>query len=200
MRVLSPSIFICLLIDLTHLGLATPTKILAKQNISLERAFAFSVPTNTVSQCVSVRPRASFDSLHEHPSGWVGRVQKQLSFLPVQIAAGYLTTFYNNVVVQVTSEWVNKPPVNHFTIGWENIQLEFFSATRTVPWNFVIAFAEKMLGETQLGFTGKYEVCENLVFDSHHADMLQVFYLHLPTGEQIFVTLLIPLAAAGALI
>lgn len=166
-RGLCQPIFILLLISVTPSSLASPTRDLAKQDEHSKALFAFSSPTHNTLQHISVRPRANFDSLYELPSGWVGRVQQQMSFLPVQVAAGYLTTFYNNVVVQVRSEWVSKTPVNHFTIGWENIQLDFFSATRTIPWNFVIAFAQKMLGETQLGYVSDISESRDMFYQPY---------------------------------
>jgi len=150
--------FVLLLVGIAPRGLASLTRSSTKLSSHSRPGFTSSSLTPNAFQHVPLDPRTNFDALYELPSGWVGRIQKQLSFLPVQVAAGYLTTFYYNVVVQVTSKWADLPPVNHFTIGWENIRLEFFSASRTIPWNFVIAFAQKMLGETQRGFTGKYNV------------------------------------------
>ena len=63
----------------------------------------------------------------------VGRVDKYLSLLPVQIAAPILESFYNVVIDTVRQKWIEQQPVNSFTITWENIELEFSSATRTIP-------------------------------------------------------------------
>ena len=153
--------FVLLLIGIAPQSLASLTRSSTKLSSHSRLGFAPSSLTPNALQHAPLGPRANSDALYELPSGWVGRIQKQLSFLPVQVAAGYLTIFYYDVVVQVTSEWADLPPVNHFTIGWENIHLEFFSATRTIPWGFVIAFAQKMLGETRRGFTGKYNVHES---------------------------------------
>ncbi|KAF6239413.1 hypothetical protein HO173_002675 [Letharia columbiana] len=121
--------------------------------------------------------------LYELPNGWIGRVDKYLSLLPVQIAASVLESFYNVVIDNVRQKWIQQQqPVNSFTITWANIELEFSSATRTIPWNFVLAFAERLAHLTQRGFVGKY--C--------------IYYIHLPTGEEISIHLLIPLVAAGA--
>lgn len=114
--------------------------------------------------------------LYELPNGWIGRVDKYLSLLPVQIAASVLESFYNVVIDNVTQKWIYMQPVNCFTITWENIELEFSSTTRTIPWSFVLAFAQRLVDVTRRGFVGKYNV----------------YYIHLPTGEEISVQLLIP--------
>lgn len=169
-RLFCLSILILLRISIAPQSLATPTGSSTKLSRRSDPGFVSTSPGQNALQHAPLRPRANFDSIYELPSGWVGRIQRQLSFLPVQVAAGYLTTFYYNVVTQVMSKWVDQPPVNHFTIGWENVQLDFYSATRTIPWDFVIAFAEKMLRETQRGFTGKYNVGRSFAFATRGTD------------------------------
>ena len=63
----------------------------------------------------------------------VGRTEKFLSLLPVEVAASVLENFYNVVIDSVTQKWIQQQPVNSFTITWHNIELEFFSATKTIP-------------------------------------------------------------------
>ena len=62
----------------------------------------------------------------------VGRIDKFLSLLPVQIAASFLENFYNVVIDSVRQKWIQQQPVNHFTITWQNVELEFYSATGTI--------------------------------------------------------------------
>ena len=140
---------------------ASPTKKGSSIPLQLKPGVPLFSQKNQNVRITSLQPRAS-DSVHELPNGWIGRIQKHLLFLPVQAAASILTNFYNRVAHQITAQWIDQPPVNHFIIGWENVQLEFYSVTRTIPWNFILAFAQKMIAETQRGFTGKYDVREFL--------------------------------------
>lgn len=112
----------------------------------------------------------------------IGRVDKYLSLLPAQIAASVLESFYNVVIENVRQRLSQQQPVNSFTIRWENIELEFSSTTRTIPWNFILAFAQRLIESTRRGFIGRYDI----------------YYVHLPTGEEISVQLLIHLIAAAA--
>ena len=63
----------------------------------------------------------------------VGRTEKVISLLPVEVAASVLENFYNVVIDSVRQKWIKQQPVNSFTITWQNIDLEFYSATRTIP-------------------------------------------------------------------
>ena len=63
----------------------------------------------------------------------VGRTEEYLSLLPVEVAASVLEDFYNVVIDSVRQEWIQQQPANSFTITWQNIELEFYSATRTIP-------------------------------------------------------------------
>ena len=63
----------------------------------------------------------------------VGRTEKFLSLLPVEVAASVLEIFYNVVIDSVRQKWIQQQPVNSFTITWQNIELEFYSATGKIP-------------------------------------------------------------------
>ena len=63
----------------------------------------------------------------------VGRTERFHSLLPVEVAASVLESFYNVVIDSVRQKWIQQQPVNSFTITWQNIELEFYSATRTIP-------------------------------------------------------------------
>ena len=63
----------------------------------------------------------------------VGRTEELHSLLPVEVAASVLENFYNAVIDCVRQNWIQQQPVNSFTITWQNIELEFYSATRKIP-------------------------------------------------------------------
>ena len=113
----------------------------------------------------SLRPELPKDkrALYELPNGWIGRFDKYLALIPVQMANQCLQEFYHRVQIRVMDQWISKPPANHFAIDWEGIQIDFFSPTRTVPWDFIIAFLQKMVVDTALGFTGTYDVSQVLL-------------------------------------
>ena len=119
------------------------------------------------------RSRLDTRAIHQLEHGWMGRIEKHLLFLPVQIASQYLAEFYDQVEKTVEEEWISQPPVNSFTVSWSSIQLQFFSATRTIPWSFVLAFARQMVSETQNGYTGTYDVSGGL-FSSKAVIMISV--------------------------
>ena len=102
--------------------------------------------------------RADKRAIYELPNGWIGRFDRYLTLIPVQMASQYLQQFYDQVQGRVLEKWISQPPVNQFTISWNEIQLNFFSPTSPIPWSFVMAFLRKMALETHLGFTGKYDV------------------------------------------
>lgn len=157
-----------------------------------------SLSTDASLQKPQIQARANTHAVYGLPNGWMGRIDSYLSLLPVQIASHHLQEFYNGVTNSVMEKWISQPPVNHFSIGWKNIQLEFFSPTRTVPWNFILGFLQRMARETLQGFTGRYDVSQRLILNEGLLKQPQIFYIHLPTGEQISVTLSIPLVAAAA--
>ena len=136
---------------------------------SLKRNTTFSNPTNKYSKLN--QPDFLQDRIHsevlkrttfELPNGWVGRVDKYLSLIPIQVASQYLQEFYGQVQDRVMEKWISQPPVNEFTIGWGHVQLHLSSPTGTIPWNFILAYLQKMVTETRLGFAGNFEVGDAL--------------------------------------
>ena len=109
-----------------------------------------------------IRPLTVKRVTFELPNGWIGRVDKYLSLIPIQVACQHLQEFYWEVQNRVMERWISQPPVNEFTIRWGEIQLHFSSPTGPIPWRFILAFLQQMVTETHLGFAGNYEVGDSI--------------------------------------
>ena len=150
-----------LILDVVYSSLASPRPLYPSLFSSAAQGWPESVTSASTKGSrnhVILRRHATFSprSVHHLSNGWIGRVDKMASFLPGQVAASYLESFYTGVIDKVLHTWVNESPVTHFSISMDNISLDFISETRTIPWNFVLAFAQQMISQTRNGFIGKY--------------------------------------------
>ena len=80
-----------------------------------------------------IKSAAFHSQMLTHKFVQVGRTEEFRSLLPAEVAASVLEDFYNVIIDSVRQNWMQQQPVNSFTITWQNIELEFYSATRTIP-------------------------------------------------------------------
>lgn len=93
-------------------------------------------------------------------SGWDLRLQTTFTFLPIQLAAAGLCTFYEDIMlfaVQAANEAEDE--VMDLTIQFGNLFLEFVATERLSPvsWELVHDVARTMLDMTDKGFTEGYQ-------------------------------------------
>ena len=78
--------------------------------------------------------------------------------VPVIQAATALSGFYAIVLHECASRWAHTPPLNVLRITNGFFALELYSNTNPIPWALIAEIAANMLGITQMGFTGTYDI------------------------------------------
>ena len=114
--------------------------------------------------------------------GWVAYVESFESFIPIQVAAAVLTNFYISAYNHVQNIRGGRTPQNYYACELDNLILEFFSADKAIPWDFVTTFMSRMANHVSRGFTGKFIY----------------LYVHMPTGVGVRVSLEVVNVASAA--
>lgn len=106
----------------------------------------------------------TLDSLHRRRDdmyvlndGWLMRLLRIDSGLPISIASALLEDFYERVLERVHGFAPTIRPLKAVSLCILDLHLDFMCDSAEVSWDFIIAFVRAMLDATKRGFTGKFQ-------------------------------------------
>ncbi|KAI4123066.1 MAG: hypothetical protein LQ338_005462 [Usnochroma carphineum] len=77
--------------------------------------------------------------------------------VPITLAAEWMTHFFELVAQRIeTGYWAHQPASNYLKICIWDFELEFYSLTSIIPWDFVQDYVFDTLQYIERGFTGVY--------------------------------------------
>lgn len=77
--------------------------------------------------------------------------------VPTVRAAEYIEDFFNIIALRIeTGYWANEAPSNHRVIRMWDFELEFYSLSSIIPWDFIQDYVLDMMDYISKGFTGVY--------------------------------------------
>ncbi len=80
------------------------------------------------------------------------------SLPPPEPAAWALTHLYASLTALARGKWGQLPPQHSISLSYGGISILMHCAQRPIPWLFVGNFAEQLVGITESGWTGVYQV------------------------------------------
>ncbi len=117
-------------------------------------ALALSLPTKRTPSSLLPRSPVNPFSTQLH----VARFIQTVALVPTALAAVQFEDFYNILALMIeTGQMANRPPARRIVYTNWDFELTFSSATMTVPWSFVQAFAIDMAAWSSRQFSGFYE-------------------------------------------
>ena len=171
MRLQNLAAVIVSLCALTHISNATPIYHVQIAHHTLETPDRVISPTTANNRLLK---RGEW--IANLGNGWAAYYETWESFLPAQLAASVLTSFYSSILDQAQSSTASLSDPGLFqAFEWDNIRLEFSSDARRISWEFIATFVARMAARTQRGFTGQFNAV----------------YVHMATEQSIRISLMV---------
>lgn len=129
----------------------------ARQRIPPEINSPATTLTTTIQPAIYIR---RFDGHYAHlPLGWNLYYTTWTQILPSLTLIQHLDTAYTTIILNALRVWSRDAQRPRVVIDIGYIQMEFLSETRTIPWEFVAAFAQQARAQmVKTGFCGFYAV------------------------------------------